>query len=369
METLTFDINKTNISLTGVPYLTGKNTDYQCVFTWSSEWDDLVKAATFRNLHTNIASIQLLTDGACFIPYEVMDYGDLEIGLIGLNSEDRIIKSSRVYRVTSQHNAGDNAEESEAPEPSLVEQMLEQYAHILETVGSLVVPTVTVVQNIEGEYQLQFTDQNGAIVTPNLIGARGQGFAISKTYASIAAMNADFGNPELSEGDFVIITSNVDDDDNAKLYVKGSESFSFITDMSGAQGIQGERGYTGNGIASVTLSEGYLTLNYTNGTHSDPLYIKGETGETGGPGPTGSDGKSAYQVARDNGFSGTAAEWLASLVGEQGAPGQDGSDGADGKSAYEIAVAKGFVGDEAAWLASLVTSVYNMLQSAESGSY
>lgn len=32
----------------------------------------------------------------------------------------------------------------------------------------------------------------------------------------------------------------------------------------------------------------------------------------------GQDGKSAYQIAKDNGFSGTEAEWLGSLKGEAG---------------------------------------------------
>ena len=38
----------------------------------------------------------------------------------------------------------------------------------------------------------------------------------------------------------------------------------------------------------------------------------------------------------------------------QGAPGEDGTDGIDGPSAYAAAVANGFVGTEAEWLASLV---------------
>lgn len=42
------------------------------------------------------------------------------------------------------------------------------------------------------------------------------------------------------------------------------------------------------------------------------------------------------------------------LTGVQGPPGADGADGADGESAYQIAVANGFVGTEAEWLASLV---------------
>lgn len=44
-----------------------------------------------------------------------------------------------------------------------------------------------------------------------------------------------------------------------------------------------------------------------------------------------SDGKSAYEVAVDEGFVGTPAEWLDSLKGAQGIPGPKGDPGADGK--------------------------------------
>ena len=48
--------------------------------------------------------------------------------------------------------------------------------------------------------------------------------------------------------------------------------------------------------------------------------------------------KSAYEIAVENGFKGTEAEWLESLKG---------------KSAYELAVENGFKGTEAEWLVSL----------------
>ncbi len=77
-------------------------------------------------------------------------------------------------------------------------------------------------------------------------------------------------------------------------------------------------------------------------------------GQQGEPGPAGSDGLSAYEVAVANGFTGTEEEWLETLVGPQGDIGPAGADGADGASAYEVAVADGFAGSEAEWLASLV---------------
>lgn len=93
------------------------------------------------------------------------------------------------------------------------------------------------------------------------------------------------------------------------------------------------------------------------------------TGGGGEPGPPGPAGASAYEIAVENGFVGTEAEWLASLEGPAGAqgmegpagdPGPAGADGAegpagaDGDSAYQVAVDNGFVGTEAEWLVSLV---------------
>lgn len=76
----------------------------------------------------------------------------------------------------------------------------------------------------------------------------------------------------------------------------------------------------------------------------------------------GLDGESAYEIAVDNGFVGTEAEWLTSLQGADGTNGVDGingtngldgTDGEDGDSAYQIALNNGFVGTEQEWLDSL----------------
>jgi hypothetical protein len=97
-------------------------------------------------------------------------------------------------------------------------------------------------------------------------------------------------------------------------------------------------GYNGNlwvPIAVEGIGAGVSELNdlsdvTTEGaTEGDSLVFNGE-----GWSPTtlqsGADGKSAYEVAVDNGFDGTEEEWLDSLVGPQGPAGADGADGADG---------------------------------------
>ena len=60
---------------------------------------------------------------------------------------------------------------------------------------------------------------------------------------------------------------------------------------------------------------------------------------------TSINGKSAYDIAVENGYSGSETEWIQSLIGKDGEP---------GKSAYEIAVEKGYTGSEDEWLLSLI---------------
>ena len=52
------------------------------------------------------------------------------------------------------------------------------------------------------------------------------------------------------------------------------------------------------------------------------------------PGPDGADGKSAYELAVENGFVGTEQEWLDSLEGEPGSEGAEGPPGPPRDSLY-----------------------------------
>lgn len=72
-------------------------------------------------------------------------------------------------------------------------------------------------------------------------GNPGKPFSISKVFKSKAEMKGD----GLTEGDFVIIASNVNDPDNASLFVWDGKEFNFIVDLSGATGLQGPAGKDG----------------------------------------------------------------------------------------------------------------------------
>ena len=95
------------------------------------------------------------------------------------------------------------------------------------------------------------------------ISAIGDAFTYKKEYPSIEAMEADWGTADVKLGEYVIINANdVEDPDDAKVYLKTQNGWKFIVDLSGMQGIQGW---------------------------------------------------SAYEVAVQHGFVGTEAEWVQSL--------------------------------------------------------
>lgn len=93
-------------------------------------------------------------------------------------------------------------------------------------------------------------------------------------------------------------------DSNGKLQYNGSDV-----------GLKGDKGDTG------------AAFTYSDFTTEQLAALKGDAGA---PGESGADGKSAYQIAIDNGFVGSQSEWLASLKGATGASGAPGKDGASG---------------------------------------
>ena len=176
-------------------------------------------------------------------------------------------------------------------------------------------------------------------------GPKGDGFSISKVYDSVGAMNSGFATDGLPEGAFVIITSDVEDEDNAKLYVKGETAYEFVTDMSGATGIQGEQGVQGIQGISIRMKGAWVaTTEYVNNnTYIDLVTYGGQTYACAETHTSSAD------------FNTDTAKWvLVAAKGADGAKGEQGPAGQDGKSAYEIAVEKGDMsGSEEAWLASL----------------
>lgn len=118
------------------------------------------------------------------------------------------------------------------------------------------------------------------------------------------------------------------------------------TGDKGADGLPGERGADGaKGDKGDTGERGPIGPQGTQGL-TGPQGQRGEAGQQGLQGPIGPTGPKG-----DTGPKG--ADGLQGPIGPQGLQGERGQDGLNGRSAYEIAVANGYTGDEEQWLASL----------------
>lgn len=94
---------------------------------------------------------------------------------------------------------------------------------------------------------------------------------------------------------------------------------------------------------SIAVKSGLPSLGSTEGAviSADEVSVSEDGSAAASVGEDLPRGKSAYEIAKENGFNGTETEWLASLKGEPGAAGASGKDGTDGKTPY--------VGDNGNW--------------------
>lgn len=150
----------------------------------------------------------------------------------------------------------------------------------------------TYLPNVDAEGNISWTNNKGLENPSNqnirgpqgIAGPQGEAFKIKKTYPSIEAMQNDFDNMEV--GDYVMIATSIELEDNAKLYARAETEWIFITDFSGAQGIQGPQGIQGIqgvqgergiGISKLEVKQGYLYVTLTdNATQNAGLIITDE---------------------------------------------------------------------------------------------
>lgn len=83
---------------------------------------------------------------------------------------------------------------------------------------------------------------------------------------------------------------------------------------------------------TVTETETGATISVTDATGTTTAELhNGEKGDKGDTGSRGAAGKSAYEIALQNGFTGTEADWLTSLKGQKGDTGAPGAKGEPGE--------------------------------------
>lgn len=74
-----------------------------------------------------------------------------------------------------------------------------------------------------------------------------------------------------------------------------------------------------------------ITANFPTAMNVAPSFSQNNPMNTPMGGGVLINGKSAYEIAKENGFVGTEQEWLTSLKGKDGVDGKDGKNGIDGK--------------------------------------
>ena len=221
-----------------------------------------------------------------------------------LNSQFGDIATNEQERKTNETNRV-NAENKRTEDFTQLKQSLES---AVQSASLLNVE----VEETENSYSVKITDKNGVSKTsPNLLNTIGIGtvqtgayedgatasitgsfgnqklnlripvgrpFVIKKAYASVSAMELSIKN-DLDVGEFCIIdTGSVDDADTGKLYMRTDDEigYSYLTDLSGAQGIQGPIGLTGATpnltIGTVeTGAEGSQATATITGTAENPI--------------------------------------------------------------------------------------------------
>lgn len=174
---------------------------------------------------------------------------------------------------------------------------------------------------------------------------KGDAFSIKKVYSSMSEMEVDLNNPDIKEGHFVLInTNNVEDPDNAQLYIKihntetNVYSYEFVVDMSGAIGFTGKTAQFS--IGNVSKGDEPAVSLSPDGTDADgnPKYKfnlvlpKGEIGPVGPIGPEGKQGDIGPVGPAGAAFTYDmfTPEQLALLVGPMGPTGLTGPQGPQG---------------------------------------
>ena len=122
-----------------------------------------------------------------------------------------------------------------------------------------------------------FTGSAGSVGYTGSKGDTGLGFTIAKSYLSVSALTADTSPTGIIAGQFAVIeTGNVNDADNAKLYLWSGTAYSYVTDLSGAAGITGPAGYAGSaGSAGTTGYTGSVGAAGTNATGTTTFVATG----------------------------------------------------------------------------------------------
>lgn len=275
-KTLRYSVSGQHIELISAPMLVaGTVNEYTASFTFDDSWDGYQRTAVFscNRCGDILEREQLLTDDACLVPWEVLYPGTyLRVGVSGIKDGSRLptIWTTRALFVNP--GAGPS-KESAAPSPTLVEQLMTRMGNLAD---------------------LDTEDKSSLVAAINEICGTGGGSGVSVTDAAIN-----------DDGHLIITLSSGNAIDAG--YAVGPTGATGDAGKDGQDGAAGADGKAGaDGVTPTIGANG----NWYLGDNDTGKPSRGEAG------PSGTDGKSAYQYAQDGGYTGTESEFADKLAAE-----------------------------------------------------
>lgn len=321
-----FEIDGMRLTRTSDAYVTeGSRNFVVCLFTFSSDWDNITKYALFaRDDKTYEVEI---VDGKCIVPYEcARTAGQFQLAIVGKNTQEDVIATTgdKTVRVSSsefeENPAGD---ETRLTNTFLVDTLAgckeyaekaKEYADKAETVGEDINKAIAsaeeakasadeakaTAEEIKNETSLAIEEVKGYVET-------------AKEYSE----NVNVFIPAVDEDCNLTWTNKAGLENPESVNLKGEKGDKGDTGEQGIQGERGERGLQGIQGNAGTMRVGTVTAGTTASVTNvgtaenavlDFVLPKGDKGDTGERGPQG-------------------------IQGEQGIQGVAGKDGTDGKAA------------------------------------
>lgn len=302
-------------------------------FDFDESWDNLSIFACFRNANIKQEyTVQMTKPYEVDIPWEVLSVaGKLEVGALGLN-DGGIVKPTIWCTISDIVNGvSTDGIESAEPTPEIVVQITETADKAMDVAndahniamsvkqsadaglfnGKDGVSPIISINDIDGGHQITIIDGNSEQTIDVMDGSVGKD-GVSGTDGK-DGVSPTFVVSDIANGHRISITDangvyDVDVYNGKDGYtpIKGVDYF------DGKDGIDGEDGTDGKSGVYVGSGEMPEDCNVQIDPNGQPLSIDDIKG------------LSAYEVALQNGFGGTEAEWIESLHGASGKNGNDG---------------------------------------------
>lgn len=306
MITLEFNVDKQQLTRTDSEKVVSNSSHiHKCHFTFSQDWSNKELTATFSR--DRITTTVLLDENnSCFIPTKLLKASNdttLKIGVFGV--DDNEIITSTVLDIPVEVGSATSGASVEVSY-NLFEQIMKKIIEIKkgEVEPQLILEAINEYFN-EHPIDDVVVDEVAKYIaehTAELKGEKGDKGDRGKSAYQIAVDNGFSGTEQ-----------------------------EWLAELKGEKGDTGERGDTGETptitmAASVDTTSGTPNVEVIKmGTPTQPRFAFNFSGLKGSNGTNGINGKSAYQIALDNGFDGTEEQWLASLKGAKGDKGADGA--------------------------------------------